>query len=62
MVEQVLDACVKEDSARARKIAFEDHGINDFSSRIYKECIRQMQENPGNRSRINGLYAGFVLS
>ena len=46
MVEQVLDAYVKEDSARARKIALEDHGINDFSSRIYKECIRQMQENP----------------
>ena len=46
MVEQVLDAYVKEDSARARKIALEDHGINDFSSRIYKECIRQMQDNP----------------
>lgn len=29
MVEQVLDAYVKEDSARARKIALEDHGIRD---------------------------------
>lgn len=42
MVEQVLDAYVKEDVDAARQIAEEDHGINDFSSQIYYLCIDEM--------------------
>ncbi len=45
MVTEVLDAYVKEDSVRARQIATEDHGINDFSKRIYEECIERMRED-----------------
>lgn len=42
MVEEVLDAYVKEDDARARRIAEEDYGINDFSTQIYHLCIDEM--------------------
>lgn len=43
MVEEVLDAYVKEDDTRAREIAEEDHGINDFTDRIYHLCIDEMR-------------------
>ena len=43
MVSEVLDAYVKEDEDRARWIAGQDHGINDFSYKIYQECIAEMQ-------------------
>lgn len=42
MVEQVLDAYVKENDKKARQIAEEDHGINDFSNNIYEKCIDEM--------------------
>ncbi|MCI1893583.1 MAG: phosphate signaling complex protein PhoU [Lactobacillus sp.] len=42
MVESVLDAYVKEDVLKARKIAEEDHGINAFSKDIYQRCIDEM--------------------
>ncbi|MCD2257224.1 phosphate signaling complex protein PhoU [Agrilactobacillus fermenti] len=46
MVEEVLDAYVKEDEKRAIKIANEDSGINEYSDRIYKACIAEMQHDP----------------
>ncbi|MFD1429782.1 phosphate signaling complex protein PhoU [Lacticaseibacillus mingshuiensis] len=46
MVDQVLDAYVREDADRAREIAEEDHGINTFSKEIYQRCIQIMQEEP----------------
>lgn len=45
MVAEVLDAYVKEDDVRARQIATEDHGINDFSKNIYKACIEEMRRD-----------------
>lgn len=45
MVTEVLDAYVKEDAVRARQIATEDHGINDFSKHIYEACIERMRED-----------------
>ncbi|WP_125703998.1 phosphate signaling complex protein PhoU [Lacticaseibacillus daqingensis] len=42
MVDEVLEAYVKEDSVKARAIAEEDHGINAFSSQIYELCIDEM--------------------
>jgi len=46
MVDEVLDAYVKEDDKRARAIAEEDHGINDFSNEIYERCVAEMQREP----------------
>ncbi|WP_125606244.1 phosphate signaling complex protein PhoU [Lapidilactobacillus bayanensis] len=45
MVEEVLDAYVKSDEKRAREIAKEDLLVDDFSNKIYKMCIKQMQED-----------------
>ncbi|KRM79952.1 phosphate uptake regulator [Lapidilactobacillus dextrinicus DSM 20335] len=45
MVEEVLDAYVKSDEKRARKIAKEDLLVDEFSNKIYKMCIKQMQED-----------------
>lgn len=45
MSEEVLDAYVHDDAKRARSIAAEDHKINDFSRRIYAECITNMKED-----------------
>ncbi|WP_179394363.1 phosphate signaling complex protein PhoU [Lacticaseibacillus absianus] len=42
MVDEVLEAYVKEDSVKARAIAEEDHGINEFSTTIYHLCIDEM--------------------
>ncbi|HJE15792.1 MAG TPA: phosphate signaling complex protein PhoU [Lapidilactobacillus dextrinicus] len=45
MVEEVLDAYVKSDEKRAREIAKEDLRVDEFSNKIYKMCIKQMQED-----------------
>lgn len=45
MVEEVLDAYVKSDEKRAREIAKEDLLVDEFSNKIYKMCIKQMQED-----------------
>lgn len=45
MVEEVLDAYVKSDQKRAREIAKEDLLVDEFSNKIYKMCIKQMQED-----------------
>lgn len=45
MVEEVLDAYVKEDEVKARSIAEEDHGINDYSNKIYHLCIDEMRQD-----------------
>ena len=46
MVEAVLDACVKRDDGRARKIAQHDQQVNEAFQRIYERCITEMQQNP----------------
>ncbi|KRK72578.1 phosphate signaling complex protein PhoU [Lacticaseibacillus nasuensis] len=43
MVNEVLDAYVQSDAVRARQIAEEDHGINQFSDDIYHLCIDRMR-------------------
>ena len=45
MSEEVLDAYVHDDAKSARRIATEDHKINDFSRKIYTECITNMKED-----------------
>lgn len=45
MSDEVLDAYVHDDETRARAIATEDHGINDFSRKIYTDCIENMKQN-----------------
>lgn len=45
MSEEVLDAYVHDDAKAARRIATEDHKINDFSRKIYTECITNMKED-----------------
>lgn len=46
MVEEILDAYVKADMKRAKAIALEDKNVDEYSNRIYKMCVSQMQENP----------------
>ncbi len=45
MVEEVLDAYVKEDRKKAIKIADEDVAINAYSDNIYDDCIKEMQRD-----------------
>ncbi len=45
MVEEVLDAYVKEDRKKAIKIADEDVAINAYSDNIYHDCIKEMQRD-----------------
>lgn len=45
MVEEVLDAYVKEDRKKAIKIADEDVAINAYSDNIYEDCIKEMQRD-----------------
>ncbi|WP_225048855.1 phosphate signaling complex protein PhoU [Lacticaseibacillus kribbianus] len=45
MVDEVLDAYVREDEVRAREIAEEDHGINGYSTQIYHLCIDEMTKD-----------------
>lgn len=45
MSDEVLDAYVHDDDSRARAIATEDHGINDYSRKIYAECIENMKSD-----------------
>ncbi|MCH4172573.1 MAG: phosphate signaling complex protein PhoU [Lactobacillus sp.] len=46
MVDEALDAYVKEDEKRALEIAKVDDKIDDFSNKIYKACIEEMQHDP----------------
>ncbi|KRN28483.1 phosphate transport system regulatory protein PhoU [Lactobacillus selangorensis] len=46
MVEESLDAYVKEQADRAVKIADEDHHVNHYSRKIYEQCIKNMQDDP----------------
>lgn len=45
MVEEVLDAYVKENRKKAIKIADEDVAINAYSDNIYDDCIKEMQRD-----------------
>lgn len=45
MVEEVLDAYVKEDRRRAIAIAEEDTAINAYSENIYDDCVKEMQRD-----------------
>ncbi|WP_461226861.1 phosphate signaling complex protein PhoU [Lacticaseibacillus suihuaensis] len=45
MVDEVLDAYVREDADRAREIAEEDHGINGYSTQVYHLCIDEMTKD-----------------
>lgn len=45
MVEEVLDAYVKEDRSRAIAIAEEDTAINAYSENIYDDCVKEMQRD-----------------
>ncbi|KRM20680.1 phosphate signaling complex protein PhoU [Latilactobacillus graminis] len=45
MVEEVLDAYVKEDRKKALAIASEDAAINAYSENIYDDCIKEMQRD-----------------
>ncbi|WP_424349882.1 phosphate signaling complex protein PhoU [Latilactobacillus sp. 5-91] len=45
MVEEVLDAYVKEDRRRAITIAEEDTAINAYSENIYDDCVKEMQRD-----------------
>lgn len=45
MVEEVLDAYVKEDRKRALTIAKEDIAVNAYSDNIYDDCIQEMQRD-----------------
>lgn len=45
MVEEVLDAYVKEDRKKAIKIADEDVAVNAYSDNIYDDCIKEMQRD-----------------
>ena len=44
MVEEVLDAYVKEDRKKAIKIADEDVAINAYSDNIYDDCIEMQRD------------------
>lgn len=46
MVEEVLDAYVKEDETRARKISEDDRHVNYYFDKIYQECIEEMKRDP----------------
>ncbi|GAF41091.1 hypothetical protein FC83_GL001161 [Agrilactobacillus composti DSM 18527 = JCM 14202] len=46
MVDEALDAYVKEDEKRALEIAKVDDKIDGFSDKIYKACIEEMQHDP----------------
>lgn len=46
MVEQILDAYVKEDETKALEIANMDKIIDEFADKIYKACIREIQKDP----------------
>lgn len=46
MVNSVLDAYIKEDEQKARKIAESDERINRCFRKVYNDCISEMQKNP----------------
>lgn len=45
MVEEVLEAYVKNDAKRAKKIAAIDSEVDVYFKRIYKNCIEEMKNN-----------------
>ncbi|CAD5900299.1 phosphate signaling complex protein PhoU [Carnobacterium maltaromaticum] len=45
MVEEVLEAYVKNDAKRAKKIAAMDSEVDIYFKKIYKNCIEEMKSN-----------------
>ncbi|ANK59982.1 phosphate transport system regulatory protein PhoU [Loigolactobacillus backii] len=46
MVAAILDAYVKTDAKKAKKIAGQDKKVNQAFQDIYTDCIKQMQQSP----------------